>query len=81
MFQKNGIVATFVGRLLPGIRHVISLPAGMFHMPLLTFSIVTFLGATLWSGILAYLGYAFGNKAIEFIEIYLHEAKIIIVIL
>lgn len=52
LFQKNAVLYTFIGRLLPVIRHIISIPAGIFRMPVHLFILVTFLGATLWCGIL-----------------------------
>jgi membrane protein DedA with SNARE-associated domain len=59
-FQRHGAFATFVGRLLPGVRHLISIPAGLSRMNLVAFSALTLAGAGLWSAVLAYLGYWFG---------------------
>lgn len=64
LFEKNAKTATFVGRLIPVIRHLISIPAGTFRMKLPSFILITFAGATLWSAILVALGYVFG-EAIE----------------
>jgi membrane protein DedA with SNARE-associated domain len=51
-----GVPGIFVARLLPVIRHLISMPAGVFRMPFLKFSVVTIVGAGLWCAILAAFG-------------------------
>lgn len=56
-FIKHGKSSTFVGRLIPGIRHLISIPAGMAKMPVKDFILFTVLGAGTWSLILAILGF------------------------
>lgn len=62
-FLRYGNLATFLGRLLPGTRHLISLPAGLVKMPLPQFMLYTALGAFIWSGILAVMGYTLGANA------------------
>jgi membrane protein DedA with SNARE-associated domain len=59
-FFRHAAFATFVGRLLPGVRHLISLPAGLARMPLAAFCVLTTLGAGVWVTFLAWLGYVFG---------------------
>lgn len=56
-FLRNGKTSTFIGRLVPGIRHLISIPAGLAKMSLRDFMLYTFIGAGLWNIILALIGY------------------------
>jgi membrane protein DedA with SNARE-associated domain len=56
-FLKNGKASTFIGRLVPGIRHLISIPAGLAKMSLKHFMLYTFIGAGIWNIILAVVGY------------------------
>ena len=80
LFLKNANLYTFIGRLLPVVRHLISLPAGIFNMPPLAFSVITFAGATLWCSILTGLGYYFGAPVIHIMVTYLWELKIAVII-
>jgi membrane protein DedA with SNARE-associated domain len=61
-FERHGHISTFVGRLLPGIRQYISLPAGLARMNMFTFCAATILGAGIWVIVLAALGYWFGRN-------------------
>ncbi|RKO22340.1 DedA family protein [Pseudarthrobacter phenanthrenivorans] len=61
-FRRHGRSSIFFGRLLPGIRSLISLPAGASGMPLGTFSLYTLAGSGLWNGALIGLGYLLGTQ-------------------
>ncbi len=56
-FIRNGKTSTFIGRLVPGIRHLISIPAGLSKMKLRDFMLYTFIGAGIWNIILVIIGY------------------------
>lgn len=56
-FYDHGVVATLTGRLIPGIRHLISIPAGLSKMPYWKFLLYTTIGAGVWHSILAALGW------------------------
>jgi membrane protein DedA with SNARE-associated domain len=61
-FRRHGRSSIFFGRLLPGVRSLISLPAGASSMPLGTFTIFTLAGSALWNGALIGLGYLLGTQ-------------------
>ena len=63
IFREHGEMATFVCRLLPAIRQLISIPAGLARMNLWRFSLFTALGAGLWTIVLAVLGWYFAHLA------------------
>jgi len=71
-FLKYGRISTFVGRLVPGIRQLISLPAGFSRMPFWSFLLWTGLGAGIWVVILALQGYLVGVYK-EFFVAYVEE--------
>ena len=76
-FNDHGKVSTFIGRLIPGIRQLISIPAGLAKMHFGQFMLYTFLGAFIWNTVLALLGYIAHGQA-DLINQYSHELSIII---
>jgi len=78
-FSKHGEVSTFNGRLIPGIRQYISLPAGLSKMNIYKFSIFTALGAGIWVIVLTSLGYFLGSNE-DMVKEYLHTATLIALI-
>lgn len=85
-FDTHGMVATITGRLVPGIRHLISIPAGLAKMSYWKFLLYTIIGAAIWHSILAALGYYMHsfvpeNQLNNKIEEYGEYIKIVILIL
>lgn len=74
-FNDHGRVSTFVGRLIPAVRQLISIPAGLSRMHFPTFLGYTFLGAFIWNTVLALLGYLAQGQS-ELIDRYNHEISI-----
>jgi membrane protein DedA with SNARE-associated domain len=61
-FRKAGGWSVFLARFIPGVRHLISIPAGAARMKWAPFLLATFVGAFLWNGFLAYLGWQLGDN-------------------
>ena len=74
-FNEHGKVSTFIGRLIPCIRQLISIPAGLCKMHFGWFLFYTFLGAGIWNVVLALLGYLTRGQK-ELIDAYSHELSI-----
>lgn len=79
-FNDHGKISTFVGRLIPGIRQLISIPAGLSKMPFGPFLLFTFLGALVWNSILAVIGYIAAGQ-MDTIKKYSHELSVAILAL
>ncbi len=77
-FNKQGKKAVLIGRLVPGVRTLISLPAGMSEMHLLPFIFYTTLGSACWVGLLTYSGYVLGSQY-ELVDKYLAPVSKIVV--
>jgi len=77
-FAKHGVISTFTGRLLPGIRHYISFPAGLARMNLKKFIIYTALGGAIWMTVLVLLGYYIGENQ-ELVMHYMPRIKLAVI--
>lgn len=85
-FIKYGVTATLVGRLVPAVRQLISIPAGLARMNLAKFALFTAIGAGAWNAVLAALGYYLESivpeeQLIETVTHYSHEIGIGIIII
>jgi len=78
-FAKYGDRIIFLSRLLPGIRTVISLPAGVFRMDIKKFTLYTVLGCLIWSAFLSYIGYILGENWMA-LEGYFRKFEIVIIV-
>ena len=76
-FLKHGKTSTLIGRLIPGIRHLISIPAGLANMKIRDFILYTAIGATAWNVILAMLGYFFYSQK-EILDKYYKELIVVV---
>ncbi|MGN0186590.1 MAG: DedA family protein [Paludibacteraceae bacterium] len=79
-FNRHGKISTFIGRLVPGIRQLISIPAGLARMNIGSFALYTTLGAGIWNIVLALLGYVAHGQA-DLIDKYNHELSVAVVVI
>ena len=77
---RDGNMSTFIGRFIPGIRQLISIPAGLSRMHFGAFLFYTFIGAFAWNCVLALLGYI-ANGQMDMIKEYSHELSVAILVL
>ena len=78
-FHKYGKTVIFFGRMIPAIRSLISIPAGMARMPMLPFLVLTAIGSAIWTTILAYAGYILGANYDQ-VEAFIEPISKIVVI-
>ncbi|MBS0235730.1 MAG: DedA family protein [Proteobacteria bacterium] len=78
-FERHGAISTFSGRLLPGIKHVISFPAGLAKMNLRVFIAYTTAGGALYNTLIVTLGYYIGENK-ELIKKYMMQVNVALVI-
>lgn len=79
-FRRRGGLAVFVGRLMPAMRTLISVPAGMARMPLLPFLLYSTVGTVLWTSLLAVAGYLL-ESGYEAVSAYLNPVSTGVVVL
>jgi membrane protein DedA with SNARE-associated domain len=77
--QRRGVAALFVSRFIPVIRHFVSIPAGIGHMPLLPFLLTTLIGATIWNTFLLFCGMKL-REHWPVVQKYSHEVDIVVLI-
>lgn len=75
-FHTHGNISIFIGRLIPGVRHFISLPAGVAKMNFAKFCLYTTAGSSIWTCVLVFLGYNIGAHQ-DLIKEYLHNIILI----
>lgn len=84
LFLKNSILYTFLGRLIPVVRHLISLPAWVFLMSPKNFSLATLAGAWIWCSVLTaigYMGWKYGPHMMEVAEEYIKYSGLLLLAL
>lgn len=83
-FQKYGIWAVFFGRLVPIVRSLISIPAGMAHMNLVLFLLLTTIGSLIWNTVLVSVGAAVGaswDRIVDIVDTYAHIVLVLLIVL
>lgn len=83
LFARRGMVAVFLCRFIPGVRHVSSIPAGAARMPLLPFLAASVAGATIWNAFLLWVGWRFGRdeQAIAALKLNLDVVGLVLLVL
>jgi membrane protein DedA with SNARE-associated domain len=74
-FATHGEISVFMGRMLPVVRHLISIPAGVARMPLRRFVLFTGLGALVWCTILTWIGWFIGSREDVILQVLDQEAQ------